>query len=643
MTNQFILHIKDVYGFLVRSLRIDKDVIALILIAVAITLPSIAPLSSGDKANYNDDFFYYAAKHEAVRKAILEYHTFPTRVFWSGGGYPVIGDPQDPTLNPLTLITVVFGSIMGVKIIIYISLLIGGLSTYLLTRYIWGYTRWGSLFSGLLFGLSPYIPFLIYDGNINDIYIAFIPLCLLLIGLVCRGKKVALFILPFVFYVMLSDGRTTSLMSFIYIGMICLMDIFPYFNIFGTKEPNKIGIKPLKVFLLAMILTFFIGMLRILPILDLVLIKGSLGKMFLWFHPQVYSLKEIIPFTFLQMWNYLIGHQGILHFMTIGLIPVLLSLSAFLIFPRKTLPWLILLFLFVWLELAYYAPVDLFKLLWQLPIPNVISKPWKYFTFPIVFTLIMVGGQFFRLLANIRRRWLEHILAVGLIFFSILALYPGVCAIQKKTYTYDIPAALLVKQNEFYNVNRNRELILTLPKTARLPALLNEYTYLIRNIGVVDWAAAFIIGEKAIPKYFVDINGAFIPNTNYRGEAYFSDPDNLAEVSFRPNSIIMNVKIEKPDTLIINQNYDRDWHTNHGKILEKDGLIALQLNQTGSYKISMYYISRSFFTGLAISVMTLFILIFISWSYKTGRLNRWANHAAMPVRWLPRFILWLID
>lgn len=621
----------------------NKDIIALTLIVVSITLPSVAPLASGDKANYIDDFFYYAGRHESVRNAVLEYHAFPTRAFWYGGGYPILGDPQDPTLNPLTLITVIFGSIMGLKIIVYISLLIGGLSTYLLTRYIFGYTRWGSLFSGLVLGLSPYIPFLIRDGNVNDIYIAFIPLCLLLIGLVCRGKKIFLLILPFIFYTMLSDGKTTFLICFLYIGIVCMLDIFPFSNVFGTKEVNRIGIKPLKVFLLAMTLTFFLGMLRILPVLDLMLLKSSTGKIVVWFHPIIYNFTDIIPLTFQQLWNYLIGYQGTLHFMTIGLIPVLLSLSAFFIFPKKALPWIVVLILFIWLELAYYAPVDLFKLLWKLPLFNVITKPWKYFTFEIVFTLIIVGGQFFWLLTKIRSRWLEHTLAAVLIFLSVLALYPGFCAIQKNTYTYDIPATRLVKQNEFYNINRNRERLFTAPKNVRIHALMNEYTYIMRNIGIIDWGATFIVGEKAIPKYFVDINGAFIPNTNYRGEAYFSDPDNLAEVSFRPNSIIMNVKIEKPDTLIINQNYDRDWHTNHGKILEKDGLIALQLNQTGNYKISMYYISRSFFTGLAISILTLITLIFISWSYKTRRLNQWANHAAMPVRWLPRLILWLID
>ncbi|MEK7398611.1 MAG: hypothetical protein AAB116_16890, partial [Candidatus Poribacteria bacterium] len=139
---------------LIKSISRRIDIIAYIIIALAIILVSIPTLSSGHKLNFNDDFFQYVGRHEAVRKAILEYHTFPLRSFWFGGGYPTIGDPEDPTMNPLTLITIVFGSIIGLKVIPLIAMLIAGLATYALARYILRYTFWGSLFSGLMFGLS---------------------------------------------------------------------------------------------------------------------------------------------------------------------------------------------------------------------------------------------------------------------------------------------------------------------------------------------------------------------------------------------------------------------------------------------------------------------------------------------------------
>ncbi len=623
---------------LMRHLRTKSDIIALILIAVTITLSSMPLLISGNKVNINDDFYYYAGMHEAVRKAILEYHTFPTRNIWVGGGYPSLGEPGDPTLNPMTLITVIFGVIKGIKIITFVSLLIGGLSTYLLARRIFGYTGWGALFSGLIFGLSLFVPLRVYDGNINDIYAAFLPLCLLLIGLACRGQKVALLILSFVFYIMIADGKLIAVMAFIYFGVVCLLDAIPFFNIFGIKKSQGINIKSLKVLLVALTVTFFIGMLRILPARDLIGTLGGLGTNFLLYKTRIYGPEYISAFTFQDLWQCLVGYENAMCLVTIGWIPVLLSIGGFFIFPRRAFPWLFSLLLFGWVGLAYNAPVDLFKMLWHMPVFNVINKPFKYFSFQLVFTFAIAAGQFFWLLAKIRPRWLEHILAIVLIVMSVWFLYPRFDEIQRNTYVDDIPAEALVRQNEFYNV-RGKDI-----SRARVEPLNSIiYTNTIRGVGTIDWMAAVFAGEKAVPKYFVDAKGTLIPNPKYKGEAYFIDSQNTAEAIFRPNSIAAKVNIRKSDILVINQNYHKDWHTDHGMIFNKDGLIALQLNEPGSYDVTLHCIPRSFFTGLIISILSLIVLVLICWSYKTGRLMQWSKNAFVPLKQLSKFILWLID
>jgi hypothetical protein len=625
-------------GSLMQYLRAKADIIALIVIGITITLSSISLLSSGSKVSLNEDYYYYTGMHEAVRKAILEYHTFPTRNFWVGGGYPTLGEPGDPTLNPMTLITIIFGAVKGIKFITLLSLLMGGLSTYWLARHIFGYTRWGSLFSGLVFGLSLFVPFRIYDGNTNDIYVAFLPLCLLLIGLACRGQKVALLILSFVFYIMISDGKLNAVMAFIYLGIICSLDVIPLFDIFGTKNLKKINVKPLKVLFLALTVTFFVGMLRILPAWDLIGTQGGLGTNFLWYKPKIYGPGYISAFTFRDLWQCLTGYENALSLITIGWIPVLLSIGVIFIFPRKAFPWLFCLILFGWVGLAYNAPLDLFKLLWRMPIFNVINKPFKYFSFQLVFTFAIAAGQFFWLLAKIRPRWLEHVLAIALILMSVGFLYPRFDEIQKNTYIYDIPAEALVKENEFYNV-RGQDI-----SRCRIEPLNSiTYTNIIRGIGTIDWMAAIKVDENAVPKYFVDAKGTLIPNSKYKGEAHFADSENSAKAFFRPNSITVNVNIKKPDTLIINQNYHKDWHADQGTIFSKDGLIALRLNEPGNYNVTLRYIPRSFYAGIIVSILSFIILVFVCWSYRTGRLKKWSQNAFVPLRQLSQFIRWFID
>ena len=576
--------------------------------------------------------------HESVRKAVFEYHTFPMRSFWVGGGYPTLGNPEDPTLNPLTLITIVFGSIMGLKIITFLSLLIGGISTYLLTRYILGYTRWGSLFCGLVIGLSLFIPIRVYDGNTNEVYGAFIPLCLLLIGLACRGRKAALLTLPFIFYIMLSDGKLIALMAFLYIGILCFLDVIPSWNIFGTKDLNTISVRPLRFFLCALAVTFLIGMVRILPALELIETQGGLRTPFLWYMSNSYLPQHIV--TPVQLWQKLIGYKS-LHILTIGMIPVLIALVSLVIFPRKTLPWGIAFFLFAWLTLAHNVPVDLLKMLSNLPIFNVITNPLKYFSFQIVFSLVIVAGQFFWLLPKMRRKWLEHLSAIALIFLSVWFLCPKVHEIHENTYTYDIPAEFLVKQSEFYNIQSTDRAPLARLRTEPLHSI--AYTNTVRGIGTIDWMVVMKLDEKAVPRYFVDEDGTFIPNPKYNGEAYFTDIQNKVTPVFRPNTIIAQVNLKTPDMLIINQNYHRDWYTDRGRILDKAGLIALHLDETGTYKVTLRYISRSFFAGLMVSILSLIALIFICWGYKSGRLMRWSIKAPVHIRWVPKLILWLLN
>ncbi len=114
--------------------------LAYALLALVILLGSLPVLSSGGRLNLNADFFQYAARHETVRKSLLEYHELPLRSPWFGGGFPTLGDPEDPTLNPLILPTVLFGAVVGLKLIGVLAILVGGLSTYAYAQKVLGYT-----------------------------------------------------------------------------------------------------------------------------------------------------------------------------------------------------------------------------------------------------------------------------------------------------------------------------------------------------------------------------------------------------------------------------------------------------------------------------------------------------------------------
>jgi hypothetical protein len=349
------------------------DALAFGVISLVIALLWLPTLTSGRRVSLNDDFFMHAARHEAVRKSVIEHRTFPLRSHWFGGGFPTLGEPEDPALNPLVLLSLVFGSAMGVKLVGFAAVLVSGVGTYALARYILEYTRWGALFSALMVATSLFVPGSIRGGNVGEVCAAYLPLCMLLIALSCRGRKVALLLLPVVLYTMLSQGKQGFFTAILYLGVLCLLDGS---GMLRTLTPaalaGKFDVRALKVLLLALGVTSFVGMVRVLPMLEFLSTKGGLTHMELY--PYISRITGFGPTwrELVAMTCGLYGHTGLV---TIGWLPVVLFGIASCWFWKKSLPWIITLVLFGWLALANEAPLNLFGLLKRLPVFSAMAVP----------------------------------------------------------------------------------------------------------------------------------------------------------------------------------------------------------------------------------------------------------------------------
>ena len=77
-------------------------------------------------------------------------------------------------------------------------------------------------------------------------------------------------------------------MVIFYIGMLCLLDILPSFNTLALQNSStKFDTRPIRTFLLALALTFFISMVSILTALELINTKGGLRHIDLFFYPDI--------------------------------------------------------------------------------------------------------------------------------------------------------------------------------------------------------------------------------------------------------------------------------------------------------------------------------------------------------------------
>lgn len=610
------------------------------LIVIVATLAYLPALQSGDRINQNADFFQYASRHEAVRKSLVELGTFPLRSHWLGGGFPTIGDPEDPTFNPLIVFTLVFGTVYGLKLIVYLSLLVGGLATYALARYLLGYTMWGALYAGLIYGNCLFIPMRIKSGNYNEVCAAFLPLGLLLLGFACRGRKLAIAIMPLLFAAMLSDGKLTCLMALLFIGVLCGLDLVPGSAALGTADAPRVSSRRLKIFMLAIGLTVLVGAVRILPAVELIHENGGITQL-LAALPKEYNPTEINAIPFDQLWKEAAGLGGRTGLPTVGWMPVLLAVLSLIMFPRNLMAWAVALVLSAWLAMAHYAPLDLLKLLWRLPVFEAIHSPDKYFTFQIAFVLSIASGRCFSLLRRFHSRWIEGLVAAGLIGVSLWTILPSAAALHRDTYQWEASVVDAPTGGSFFHIKSDGG------GAARSKPPRSLAFYNLRcGIGTLDWYTGIPLPAYAIVKYRVGNDNEYQLNPRYRGEAFFAEETGGNTVTstpvFRPNSITISVDVRAPGVLLINQNFHRDWYADRGSLVDQDGLLALRLNTVGRYTIHMRYHPRSFYAGLAVSLVSLCGLMFVGWAISTGRLQRWSEVAPKALRRGSRAIQWLV-
>ncbi|MFN0149412.1 MAG: hypothetical protein ACKVU1_01705 [bacterium] len=558
--------------------------------------------TSGDRVNFNNDFFQYAARHELVRQGVFAFHSLAQRSHLVGGGYPVIGDPEDPTFNPLVLFTLALGAVTGLKWIGIVSMIFGAVSLYALTREAFGYTRYGATASALFFGLLLWLPVRLRDGNPNEVYFYFIPACLLCLYRAHLDRRYVIG-LAGLFLTMLSDGKQSFFVCVAYIAVLCLCARVPGASLWAGRAAAPGALRRERSFewiAVALGLVALFYAFRILPALELIRTGGSLGRMALWFHEPTYSPETINAYSISRMLREAVawrGEAGLsrLTSFCIGWIPLALAAGACVLSWRRTYPWLASGALFAWLALAHNAPVDLFRAAWELPIFNAIAAPAKYFgALPLLCVCVLSGRGIDGL---VQSRWtrVRVPLAVALIACGAAFLFPKVWAVSAATYTYDLPPVSADASAAFYSLRGDG-----LSRARLAPLEANTYVNVLRGVGTIDWYTGIPIAERAIPRDIISEDGASRPNPEYRGECFWLDDGSAVAMTFTPHAMSAQIRAETARTLVINQNYHPDWRANAGTLREWNGLLCVQV-PPGSYELRLTYFSRAFALGLAIS------------------------------------------
>lgn len=595
-----------------------KDILVILLIILVVTLSCLPLFKNIRNINLNWDWLQMLSYYRAARQSILGYHQFPLRTYYFSGGYPLVANPQDGSLNPFFIPIFIFGEVIGLKINVFLVHLIGALGMYYLTRYVLKYNRWGALFSSLVFCLGGHSHRLLIRGQdyIPTSYYFFIPLALALFIKTKEHKRYLIFT-AFIFTIIITQAG-------LYTAPILLF-IFLFSCLEATKfKDRKFVFEPfyIRSFFIIILFTLLLAAVKIFPMLELLKqnprYMDSYNPFWGPLLPNIYKAflvhQRKFPFTG-QHWNYFY----------LGYLPIIFSFISFLIYWQKTKRYFILLIIFILLSFSAHTHLDLFRLLWQLPLFHSIEAPTRYFVSLVIFIIALTSGSVFLIRQKLKAKFITLVFILVTIF-TTLDLFLTNSADEE---SFPLPVPKYNKQPYFFSVKNSRagsrvsplipkRMFLTRSWEWTRPA---QYELLLQNIGKINAYVNIHLSEYATPKYYIDWNGVdsfeaknyiWHLNPDYKGEIYFlNKPNNKAEFQiFSPNKIIAKVTVFEPDTLIINQNYDKYWKSDLYTPRSYNGLLAVNLDKKGDYPVKFVYVPLSFYLGLGVSLITLLSIIY---------------------------------
>ncbi|MCX5700976.1 MAG: hypothetical protein NTZ63_05495 [Candidatus Omnitrophica bacterium] len=536
-----------------------------------------------------------------LKTAILKFHSFPFWIPIFEGGRPALNYPVDISLTPFAVFSVIFGEIQGMNLTWFFLFVFGAGSMFYLTRIVLKYDVFGSIFSALVFSMSGMFVYLFENGIFFSAGVLLLPL---LLAFFIKAKE------EFKFVILSSLILSLLLISVILFFPVIILFLFLFALVNSVEfKSRKIIIDSsfLRIFCTVCFFTALISAVKILPFLQLLSLNNRISGLS---YLNAVSDANTLSLFFRRL---LVPESLGPGTMYLGLLPVTLFLFACLVYLRQLRGYIIILTAFIILSFGPNSFVDLHRLLWNLPIFNSLKEISKYYSIIIVFLVALISGRIFAKFTNLKLKPLSVMLPAVIIIFTYLNLFNsniGYFSSFNTRLNYS-PVAGETFQVKGFNIHHGDESI--------SEALF--YFLAKKNVGFMNFEFYLKLKSSVAPRYYLLPKYAFLmpysslfvlPNPYYKGEVFFLSNNNDARlINISPNLISVKINTLNPDRLVINQNFDRDWNSNKGKIEGYNGLLSVRLNKGETGLLRLTYFPKLLFLGLLISLVSLVASFFV--------------------------------
>lgn len=543
------------------------------------------------------DWDVHITDHAVERDSIVQYRQWPLWNPYKGGGCPALGHARSICLSPLFILFLLWGPVVGLKIMTVVCMAIGLIGTYKLARE-WGISPTGAYTVAFIFMFSSHFPLKIAEGTTEYLGQCWLPW---MVYFSCRlirfpEKWIKYSILTaFSFSLLLLQGGGND----------------PAFNlllisiIFVIESIRLRKIKVIGMWGVVILLTVIVSAIKILPMME------TSRSMWRLTYPNEYQPQTRLACAaaFLSPDQQLdspdreksLKDPGIWnwedHGCYVGWGALLLAAYGLFAWRRKRLLLGILLLFFIFLYMGHLAPIDLWYWIHKLPIFCYLRIPSRsgYCTAFIIGLLAGYGVN--NLQAKVRGRKCLKVLLVALpiIIFVNYAMVDWPILGNVYIRPPEIFKRGLFIQNAWPVTRGSRETVISYSRL---------YPKYLQNQGEVDAYSNMAATRNAIAA----------DSPWYKGEAWILEPapsDYCHIVRYTPNAIRLEVSSEKPNRVILNQNYLPGWGVAGIQNVRPEmyrGKISIVI-PSGNHNLELYYWPRTFTWGLIITLLALTLSI----------------------------------
>jgi len=518
-------------------------------------------------ANLLNDFRdaqYCTLWEEAARLAVAKFHQLPLWDPYYCGGITGLGTPSARFVSPTFLLTLVFGTLRGTALTMFVMTCVGleGAYRYARAR---GAGALGATMTAPVFGLSGIFAYSTALAWTNFFGFELVPWALVGVRLALAGSRRGIVLAGLAMGWMIGFGGT-------YTGPLTLLAaIYEVASIVvaGARRSGR-GARLARAALMGVtvaLLSAGLSMIRLWPVAETLsaaprIVDGTPGT---------------AP---LAVWKLLFGEWGS-HFTKADFLIGLPVLPVVLlgIWRKRALAPALGMALSVWFAMGYDVHASIFAVLRTVPPYTMLRAPERFLVF-VALTAATVAALGIRRLDVAVRKNARYVL----VSFAAYALLLG-------------DAGLLAHLGQAKAKERKLE---TIP-----PTVARDFRQSRGNRWIAAYYPGLSLGSLSCFDDY-DVPQSTDLRADLAHEEYLRDDDagTVKRVAWSPSRIDLRVDLSRPARVYVNQNWHPGWRSNVGSVVSDNGLLAVDL-PAGTHDLTLRFLSRSAVGGIGTTLLAL--------------------------------------